>query len=262
MTPRSKLAVILLSTAGAVGLSFLHPFGNPRAVPSQPREALLRDAHMPGAAKQVLILKCADCHSETTQWPVYTFLAPGSWLMERDVAKARGHLNLSHWLELSQDQRDVLLNEIVQQAKKGTMPLPRYRVLHWGSKLTPADVAALSLLIPGDPPSGAILGGDSSRGKITFEKRCTGCHAVDANREGPALRGIFNRRAGAREDFRYSDALKKSGLTWSDGNLERWLQDSDSLIPGNAMDFSVAKAQERADIIAYLATLKGPASGR
>jgi cytochrome c len=257
VTPRVKLAAVFAGFVMAVSLSYAHPFGNPRSEPIQPREALLRDAHMPEEARRVLVTKCADCHSDTTRWPAYSFLAPGSWLIERDVAKGREHLNLSHWLKLSQDQRDVLSSEIAQQASRGTMPLPQYRAIHWGSTLTAAEVTSLSLLRANGPAGDdRVHEGDPMRGKSTFDRRCTGCHAVDADREGPRLRGAFGSRAASKPDFQYSDALKKAGIVWTDTTLERWLQDSDAIVPGNAMDFSVPRAQERTDIIAYLKTLQ------
>ena len=52
--------------------------------------------------------------------------------------------------------------------------------------------------------------------------------------------------------FQYSDALKKSKITWSDGTLDQWLNDTEKLVPGNDMTFHVEKADERAEIIAYL----------
>ena len=54
--------------------------------------------------------------------------------------------------------------------------------------------------------------------------------------------------------FGYSAALKNSGLTWDEATLERWLSDPDMVVPQNNMGFSVAKAEERRDLIAYLKT--------
>ena len=93
---------------------------------------------------------------------------------------------------------------------------------------------------------------DAARGKSLFERRCTGCHALDADREGPHLRGVYGRRAGSVPGFAYSEALKKSGLTWDEHSLDRWLSDTDAAVPGSAMDFSVPKRQDRADIVAFL----------
>jgi len=95
-------------------------------------------------------------------------------------------------------------------------------------------------------------GGDPARGKAVFEKRCTGCHALDANREGPHLRGVFGRKAGSLPGFEFSAPMKASGITWDEASLDKWLSDTDAMIPGNAMGFRLPKAAERADIIAYL----------
>ena len=89
-------------------------------------------------------------------------------------------------------------------------------------------------------------------GKAVFEKRCGGCHALDRDKEGPRLRGVYGRAAGAIESFQYSEALKKSGLKWTDENLDKWLADTDKLIPDNDMTYHVEKADERNEIIAYL----------
>ena len=89
-------------------------------------------------------------------------------------------------------------------------------------------------------------------GKALFEKRCGGCHALDRDNEGPRLRGVYGRAAGTVESFQYSEALKKSGLKWTDENLDKWLSDTESLVPDNDMAFHVEKADERNEIIAYL----------
>jgi cytochrome c len=88
--------------------------------------------------------------------------------------------------------------------------------------------------------------------KALFEKRCGGCHALDRDKEGPRLRGVYGRAAGAIASFQYSEALKKSGLRWTDENLDKWLSDTDKLVPDNDMTFHVEKADERSEIIAYL----------
>lgn len=90
------------------------------------------------------------------------------------------------------------------------------------------------------------------RGKQLFEKRCTGCHSLDQDKEGPRLRGVYGRQAGTVSGFNYSAALQSSHLTWDDASLDKWLTDTDSLIANNDMAFHVAKQDERADIIHFL----------
>ena len=94
--------------------------------------------------------------------------------------------------------------------------------------------------------------GDPVRGKAVFEKRCTGCHALEVDREGPRLAGVFGRKAGSVTGFSYSAGLKKLGLTWDEATLDKWLSDPDVMVPDNAMSFSVAKSEERRDVIAFL----------
>jgi cytochrome c len=96
-------------------------------------------------------------------------------------------------------------------------------------------------------------------GQDLFERRCTGCHALDRDKEGPRLRGVYGRRAASVASFEYSEALRKSGLTWDAGTLDKWLADPDSAVPGADMAFHVNSAEERSAIIGYLKGLSGTA---
>ena len=75
---------------------------------------------------------------------------------------------------------------------------------------------------------------------------------MTANHQGPRLAGVFGRRAGSVPGFTYSANLKRSGLTWNESTLERWLADPDTMVPENSMGVDVPKASDRRDIIAYL----------
>ena len=89
-------------------------------------------------------------------------------------------------------------------------------------------------------------------GKALFDKRCGGCHALDRDKEGPRLGGVYGRTAGSVDSFQYSDALKKSGIKWTEETLDKWLTNTEQLVPNNDMTFHVEKPDERAVIIAYL----------
>lgn len=93
---------------------------------------------------------------------------------------------------------------------------------------------------------------DADRGKQLFEKRCTGCHSLDQDKEGPHLRGVYGRQAGKVSGFKYSAALQSSVVTWDDASLDKWLTNPDGLIADNDMAFRVVKPDERADIIRFL----------
>ena len=97
--------------------------------------------------------------------------------------------------------------------------------------------------------------GSADHGREIFDRRCTGCHALDNDKEGPRLRGVYGRKAGSVSTFKYSDALKKADLTWGDSNLDQWLTDPDKFIPDVDMDFHLEKADERSAVIAYLKQL-------
>ncbi len=92
-------------------------------------------------------------------------------------------------------------------------------------------------------------------GQALFQKRCTGCHALDADHEGPRLRGVVGRPAGSVRTFTYSAGLQKAKFTWDEAKLDKWLTDTESVVADNDMAFRVPKQEERAAIIAYLKSL-------
>ena len=96
---------------------------------------------------------------------------------------------------------------------------------------------------------------DTDGGREAFEKRCTGCHALDKVKVGPPLREVYGRAAGTHPQFTYSDALKNASVTWDESTLDRWLSDTESVIPDNDMSFRLNDQAERAKIIAYLKQL-------
>jgi cytochrome c len=245
-------AFLSLCVVAVAAMAYVHPFGNPRLELSRGLESLFLGANIPADAKHLLLEKCADCHSNETRWPVYSRVAPGSWLIERDIVEARKKLNFSNWNQLTPDTQDVLIGKMIFEAKSGHMPPTQYRLLQWDATLTPSDIATLAKMrIAGADGNGVIAQGDASRGKIVFEKRCTGCHAMEGDREGPRLAGIFGRKAGSVSGFDYSPGLRKSAIIWNEASLEKWLADPDMVVPDTKMDFQVPRAQERADLIAY-----------
>ena len=99
--------------------------------------------------------------------------------------------------------------------------------------------------------------GDATRGSEVFNRRCTGCHSLDGEKEGPRLRGVYGRKSASVPSFRYSDALKKANITWDADSLNKWLTNPDKLVPDTDMDFRLIKDDERIDVIAYLRQLSG-----
>ncbi|MGH6889339.1 MAG: c-type cytochrome [Rhizomicrobium sp.] len=105
----------------------------------------------------------------------------------------------------------------------------------------------------------ANAAGDAKIGAVLFN-RCVICHSTTkgaASRMGPNLFGVVGRKAGTYPGFVYSQALKKAGFVWTVPKLETWLADPQKLVPGNNMPIAgIADAKQRADLAAYLATLK------
>jgi cytochrome c len=100
---------------------------------------------------------------------------------------------------------------------------------------------------------------DAAKGANVF-KRCAMCH-TDAkgggNGIGPNLFGVVGRKAASLPDFMYSGALKNAGLTWTPATLDKWISGPMRMVPGTKMAFAgVPNAEQRADLIAFLATLK------
>ena len=285
---RSRRLILGCVAAAWVSLLLgrLHPFGDAGLAGAnagvqagssraQGQASILGHDPAPPEVRSLLMEKCADCHSTETRTPFYSRFAPASWLMERDILEGRQHMNLSAWNTYSPEQRETLKAKILQEAKAGAMPLPQYLLVHWKARISDADVKTLQQWARQDTSpaiqaessvqsiaaaSGTSGEGDAVRGKDVFEKRCTGCHTMEADREGPRLAGVYGRASGAVAGFSYSEALKKAHLVWNDSTLDQWLADPDKLVPGNNMEFHVAKADERRDLIRFLKQSAGSAS--
>jgi cytochrome c2 len=112
-------------------------------------------------------------------------------------------------------------------------------------------LAALALAGAG---GAAHADGDAARGEQRFVE-CAACHTLQqgVNNVGPSLHGVFGRKAGEIADFRYSPAMKRSGVTWTAQTLDSFIADPQKEVPGNRMPFAgMPDAGDRADLIAYL----------
>ena len=98
---------------------------------------------------------------------------------------------------------------------------------------------------------------DAAAGGMAFQQ-CAECHSPgNSDGAGPGLKGVLGRRAGAKEGFIYSPAMKKSTVVWDDATLAAFLADPRAVVPGTTMAYAGDDdAKERADLVAYLKTLK------
>jgi cytochrome c len=259
------LAIAGMMTAGlSLALARVHPFGDAGLYATNATQApIMNDAQVPAAVRAILAEKCADCHSMQTRAPIYGRFAPVSWLMERDITRGREAMNLTLWDRYAVDQQQTLAAKIVRETKAHEMPLPQYRLIHWKARVNDAEIRTLASWAHASSGSSSSESnqhpgeGDPVRGKELFEKRCSGCHSLTQNHQGPRLQGVYGRVSGSVADYPYSQTLKKSQIAWDERSLEQWLTDPDAFLPGNNMDFLIPKPQERQDIISYLRQTSG-----
>jgi len=98
------------------------------------------------------------------------------------------------------------------------------------------------------------LAADAGRGEQLFVE-CASCHTLEkgVHNVGPSLAGLFQRKAGTFDDYRYSPAMKRSNITWTAEELDKFIADPQMIVPANRMPYAgMTNATDRADLIAYL----------
>ncbi len=131
--PLRTSLVAALMVLGVASL-LVHPFGAVRA--HAPIGPLLTSAVVDAETVRILQRSCQNCHSQNTDWPWYSYVAPVSWLIEKDVHQARSHMNLSGWGQYSLDEKQDLLADLAAAVRSRQMPPPRYTLMHRSAKLS------------------------------------------------------------------------------------------------------------------------------
>lgn len=101
--------------------------------------------------------------------------------------------------------------------------------------------------------------GDAGKGELIYEDACAQCHRLKAglNKKGPQLMNIYGAKAALLNDYKYSKALTESNWTWDAKTLDYYIADVDKALPDSKMLADpMPDARERADVIAYLSTLR------
>jgi cytochrome c len=124
--------------------------------------------------------------------------------------------------------------------------------LHARLTLAVLGIVAMVAALPASPQSPPRSEGDPARGAQLYKRVCAACHSLDTNRIGPMHRGVVGRPVASVGGFRYSQALSAQSFVWDEAALDKWLENPPAMVPGTAMGIRVPKAQDRADIIAYL----------
>lgn len=135
-----KIALIALAVI-FVALQFKQPDRtNP---PENPADTLEARLNVPADVKAVLDRSCADCHTNRTSWPFYSYIAPMSWFVADHVHEGRRELNFSVWGTYEPRRQRRKLNEICEQVESGAMPLESYLIIHRNAKLAPEEAQLL-----------------------------------------------------------------------------------------------------------------------
>jgi cytochrome c len=121
--------------------------------------------------------------------------------------------------------------------------------------------ATFGLLVPAALilSAGSALAQSAERGERTFNQQCKACHTVEKGGSspiGPNLFGVAGRKAGTLDGYSYSEAMKKSGITWDDAALGDYLKDPKAKVPQGKMAFAgLRQAAQLGDVVAYLKKL-------
>jgi cytochrome c len=122
------------------------------------------------------------------------------------------------------------------------------RSLSWGAAAGAGLLFALA--------ASAAAAADADHGKQVFQA-CAACHSDKPDALGPNLAGVIGRKAGSRDDFRYSNAMMRAGFDWDAGNLRQYLTDPQAKVKGNRMPFAgLSDPKDVDDVVAYIGTLK------
>ena len=149
-TLKRPLRTSLVAGITVLGLASLlvHPFGAVKAHTSA--NPLLAGAVVDSETVQIMERSCQNCHSEKTDWPWYSYVAPVSWLVESDVHRARSHMNLSGWDQYSLKEKQDHLTELAAAVRSRQMPPPRYTLMHRSAKLSQPELDRIYLWARGE----------------------------------------------------------------------------------------------------------------
>ena len=143
-TNQSRRVALHTTAAFILVLAFasaIHPYGKLKAQRGGTPDvhAAIADERVAG----IVARSCANCHSDHTSWPWYSYLPPASWLVEKDVAEGRSHLNLSTWASYGREKKAEILADIARSVANREMPLHPYLLLHKEARLSDEDAQVI-----------------------------------------------------------------------------------------------------------------------
>ena len=132
------IRILKWALAGAIGIFIVLQFFNPPHINPPVKSDFIAATSPPASVATEIRAACYDCHSDETRWPLYSRIAPVSWLIASDVNEGRKHLNLSEWpAEPARAAKQLdRINEVIDYRE---MPLKKYTVLHPDANLSDAQ---------------------------------------------------------------------------------------------------------------------------
>ncbi|HEY9114071.1 MAG TPA: heme-binding domain-containing protein [Bacteroidales bacterium] len=127
--------IVWLSILAALVIIQVIPAGRPEVIEQNKNDLLLNNS-IPDTVANLLKNACYDCHSNQTVYPWYSYVAPVSWLVVRDIKVGRKHMNFSNWESLSKTDKAEHLSDINDEVSMGSMPMVIYPIMHPEARLT------------------------------------------------------------------------------------------------------------------------------
>ena len=138
--PSARTAVLSLGVIFVLAQLIRPARTNP---PVDAARTIQSNAALPPEVSRIFDRSCRDCHSNETEWPWYSRVAPASWLLVSHVNSARRHLSLSTWADYSPADQASHLEEMCEEVRDGQMPMSSYVLLHRSAALADGDRQAL-----------------------------------------------------------------------------------------------------------------------
>lgn len=130
---KQKLKWLVVSLAAVF---LLLQLTNPARTNPPVKSDMIAGTQPPEPVAAALVAACYDCHSDQTQWPWYSHVAPVSWLVVSDVNDGRHNLNLSEWPANDAKRAVRRLEDMGDNIDAGNMPPKKYTAIHANARLT------------------------------------------------------------------------------------------------------------------------------
>ncbi len=139
---KRKVKLLLLFLLGIFVLLQLFPAEKPIVTMDNPND-LVRSGLVSKEVATIIETSCYDCHSNQTNYPWYSKIAPVSWMLFDHIKEGREHLNFSHWNTLKKEDKMEALDDIIEEVGEGEMPLEPYLIMHGEATLSKHQQEAL-----------------------------------------------------------------------------------------------------------------------